>query len=278
MNEGLSRRRTVLITGASSGIGYEFAKLFAHEGYDLVLVARTEEGLSTLARELEEKYRIIARILPKDLGIASSAEKIHQECLRESFSVDVLVNCAGFGLSGGFCETDLATEVSMIQVNVVTLTQLTKLFLKDMVRKGEGKILNVASIVAFLPGPYMAVYYATKAYVLSFSEALAEEVRDKGVTVTALCPGPTRTRFYERGGITRSKRSIGRFFRVSDAEKVAEIGYLGLMCGKSVVIPGFRNQLMCAAMRVAPRSLITKMVQRLNEDRAVSRLVESEDA
>jgi hypothetical protein len=263
MSNQSERAKTALITGASSGIGLELAKLFAKEGYNLVLVARGRETLTELSNGFEEKYQIRCKIIAKDLSSPSAPEEIHAELQRELVKVDALVNCAGFGASGFFSEIDWLKEMNMIHVNLVALTHLTKLFLGEMLQRRDGKILNVASTAAFQPGPLMAVYYATKAYVLSFTEALGEEVKGSGVIVTALCPGPTRTRFQEIADMSNS-----RLFRsgvVLDAETVARIGYEGLINQKRVVIPGLINRLLALSVRIMPRTWVTKITRRMNE-------------
>jgi short-subunit dehydrogenase len=255
--------KTALITGASSGIGLELAKLFAKDGYDLVLVARGRQSLTELSKELEKKHKITTKIIAKDLSSSSAPEEIHAELQRESVLIDALVNCAGFGASGSFSEINWPIEMNMIHVNLVALTHLTKLFLGEMLQRQDGKILNVASTAAFQPGPLMAVYYATKAYVLSFTEALGEEVKGTGVTVTALCPGPTRTRFQEIADMSNSR--LFKSGGVLDAETVARIGYEGLMNKKRVVIPGLINRLLAIGVRITPRTWVTKIARRMNE-------------
>jgi short-subunit dehydrogenase len=190
--------KTALITGASTGIGFEFAKLFAADGYNLVLIARDEQKLREIAGSLPSKFNISVKIYPKDLSVTGDIEKLVRQIREDVGTIEVLVNNAGFGLSGAFVDTDLARELEMIQLNVVSLVIFTKLWAKEMVQRKGGKILNVASTAAFQPGPLMAIYYATKAFVLSFSEALAEELKERGVTITALCPGPTATQFSKR--------------------------------------------------------------------------------
>jgi len=262
----MSERRTALITGASSGIGYELAKLFARAGYDLVLVARSVEPLQRVARELTEGCAgaISVRIIAKDLALPTAAREIVAQLHADTVRMTVLVNNAGVGTYGPFAQADLPMEEAMMQVNMVTLTQLTRLVLPDLLQAGEGYILNVASTAAFQPGPLMAIYYATKAYVLSFSEALANELRGTGVSVTALCPGPTRTAFQERAHMTRSRLASGR---IMDATTVARIGYRGLFQRKTIVIPGPGNALLALAVRAVPRGLVTRVVRRLHERR-----------
>ncbi|MDZ8051362.1 MAG: SDR family NAD(P)-dependent oxidoreductase [Aulosira sp. ZfuVER01] len=262
MNEG-QRQKTALITGASSGIGYQLAYIFARNRYNLVLVDKQEEKLNEMAAEFPEKFGIFVKTLVKDLSISTSPEEIFIELQQVSIKVDVLVNNAGFGTYGVFAETDLNTELKMLQVNIVSLTHLTKLFLKDMVAQRYGKILNVASVAAFQPGPLMAVYFATKAYVLSFSEAIANELEDTGVTVTTLCPGPTATAFQQSAAMEESK--ISSVNRMMDTETVAKIGYRSLMANKTVVVPGLRNKILAESVRFTPRNLVTKVVKSMHE-------------
>jgi short-subunit dehydrogenase len=254
--------KTALITGASGGIGYELALLFARDGFDCILVARSHDKLNALAARLESEFRVKTLVLPKDLSKATAVDEIHEEVSAASMQVDVLVNNAGFPVFGLFTETDLDTELQMLQVNVVALTQLTKLFVRGMIERRSGRILNLASTAAFEPGPLMAVYYASKAYVLSFSEALANELHGTGVTVTTLAPGPTRTGFQKRGRLEDSRLVQGD---IADAPSVALAGYRGLMAGKTLVIPGFANKLIPLIVRVSPRGMITRVVRRMQE-------------
>lgn len=262
--------KTVLITGASAGIGREFAELFAREGYHLILVARRAQALRKLADSLQREHHISVRTLAKDLSRPETPGEIYRELTEDSIAIDVLVNNAGAGVSGLFKETDLAAELSTIQLNLTALTHLTKVFLLDMVRRGAGKILNVSSTAAFQPGPTMAVYYATKAYVLSFSEALAEELGGTGVTVTCLCPGPTLTEFQARAGISGIRLLK---FRTMDAAAVARRGYEGLMKGRALVIPGFFNRLFAWGVRFFPRRLVTRAALWLHQRSERARLL-----
>jgi len=256
------RKQTALITGASGGIGYEFAKLFACDGYNLVLVDKKGQKLAEIAEEFQQKYGILVKIIAKDLSIPISAEEIFTMLQQESIKVDFLVNNAGFGSYGFFHETDLTTELQMLQVHVVCVTHLTKLFLKDMVKQGYGKILNVASTAAFQPGPLMAVYFATKAYVLSFSEAIANELEGTGVTVTTLCPGPTASGFQYTAEMEKAKSASS--WRIMDSETVAKMGYRGLMANKTVVIPGLRNKILATSVKFAGRKQVTKIVRNMH--------------
>ncbi len=258
-------KKTALITGAASGIGYQLARIFACNDYNLVLVDRLGLKLTEIAVKFQEEFGIHVKTIVKDLSISTSPEEIFTELQQAAIKVDVLVNNAGFGTYGLFNETNLTTELEMLQVNLVCLTHLTKLFLKDMVKQGEGKILNLASAAAFQPGPLMAVYFATKAYILSFSEALANELEGTGVTVTVLCPGSTESAFHERTGMADSKLLKGK--RMMDAETVAKIGYRALMEGETVVIPGLLNKLMAKSVGFIPRKLVTKIVRNMQEDK-----------
>jgi len=254
--------KTALITGASGGIGYELALLFARDGFDCILVARSHDQLNALAARMESEFRVKTLVLPKDLSKAGAVDEIYEEVSAASMPVDVLVNNAGFPVYGLFTETDLDTELQMLEVRVVALTQLTKLFLRGMIERRYGRILNLASTAAFEPGPLMAVYYASKAYVLNFSEALANELHGTGVTVTTLAPGPTRTGFQKRGRLEDSRLVQGN---IGDAPSVALAGYRGLMAGKTLVIPGFSNKLIPWIVRVSPRGVVTRVVRRMQE-------------
>jgi short-subunit dehydrogenase len=254
--------KTALITGASGGIGYELALLFARDGFDCILVARSQDKLNALAARMESEFRVKTLVLPKDLSKPSAVDEIYEEISAATMPVDLLVNNAGFPVFGLFTETELKTELEMLQVNVVALTALTKLFLRGMLERRYGRILNLASTAAFEPGPLMAVYYASKAYVLSFSEALANELRGTGVTVTTLAPGPTRTGFQKRGQLEDSRLVQGE---IADARSVALAGYRGLMAGKTLVIPGFSNKLIPWIVRVSPRRVVTRVVRRMLE-------------
>ena len=254
--------RTALITGASSGIGLELAHLFARDGYRLVLVARNRGALRALGDDLQSRYHIPVRISPKDLAHPASPIELRSELQEAGIVLDVLVNNAGFGLSGAFLDTDWDTEAEMMQVNIVALTHLTKLFLPQ-IRAREGKVLNVASVAAFLPGPFMNVYYASKAYVLHFTEALAEELEGSGVTVTCLCPGPVRTNFQQRAHLGEA-RTLNSPLLVG-VHEVARIGYEGMQQGKRVVVPGWKNRLSVETLRLSPRNLATKMVRKIQE-------------
>lgn len=258
----INQRKTALVTGASSGIGAALTRLLAADGYNLVVVARSRKTLETLAEELTRTFGVQVVVLPQDLSLPHAPEEIVAALEQASIQVDVLINNAGFATYGLFAETSVVAELEMMQLNMVALTHLTKLLLPGMLARRAGKILNVASTAAFQPGPLMAVYYATKAYVLSFSEALANELRDSGVTVTALCPGPTRSGFQQRAQMEDSRLVSGQ---IMDADTVARVGYQGLIGGRTIVIPGFQNRALAFAIRLLPRNLVTRMVRTAQE-------------
>jgi short-subunit dehydrogenase len=255
-------KRTVLITGASSGIGLELARVFAAHNYDLVLVARNEARLHEVAHELKTRHRCEVRVLASDLSQSTAPLAIYDQLQRDRIHVDVLVNNAGFSTYGAFTVTDLKTELEMLQVNIVALTHLTKLFMPAMLQQRRGRILNVASTAAFQPGPLMAVYYASKAYVLSFSQAVGEELRGSGVTVTALCPGPTASSFQQRAAMQKSKLMSGIMM---DARTVAVEGYRGLMRSQPVVIPGRHNRFFALLSKLLPGKAVLQIVKRAQE-------------
>lgn len=255
---------TALITGASGGIGYELAKLFARDNYNLVLVARSTDKLAQLAAELEKAYKIRATVVTADLAQSRGPDQVFAATQQAGIEIDVLVNNAGFGQFGLYVDTDLNEELQQLQLNITSLTHLTKLYLKPMVQRGRGRILNVASTAAFQPGPLMAVYYATKAYVLSFSSALSNELQGTGVTATCLCPGPTTTEFHKRAAMDASTIMKAPFM---DAKSVAEIGYRAMLKGKSVVIAGAMNWLVAQSTRFAPRTWATAIARKIQEDR-----------
>jgi short-subunit dehydrogenase len=258
-----SASQTALITGASFGIGLEFARIFAREGYNLVLVARSADRLRQLASELENNHSSRSLILATDLTEPGASAYILDQTTRAGLQVDVLVNNAGFGQYGMFAENDLEQCLRQTQLNVTTLTHLTRLYLPVMIKRRSGRILNVASTAAFQPGPLMAVYFATKAYVLHFSEALANELNGTGVSVTCLCPGATATEFHKRANAT-GQRLLK--FGSMDARTVAEAGYRAMVAGKPVVISGFKNWLLAQSIRFSPRMLVTAIARKIQAE------------
>ncbi len=253
-------RPVALITGASSGIGESLAHQFARGGYDLVLVARREARLHDLSTALARSNGARAAVIVADLADPATPSTIVSRTQDLGIELDALVNNAGYGVQGAFAATPERAELDMVRVNVTALVHLTKLFLPAMIRRRRGKILNVASAAAYFPGPFMAGYYASKAFVLAFSQSLSEEVRGTGVSVTALCPGSTATEFSH---IARNRESGLRRLSMS-AESVARAGYNGLMAGKSVVIPGIGYRLAIFGTRFLPSRLIAAGVGWLN--------------
>jgi uncharacterized protein len=260
----MTERKTALITGASFGIGLELARIFAREGHNLVLVARSGDKLRQLAGELEKSHGARSLILAVDLTEPGASAYVLDQTTRAGITVDFLVNNAGFGQYGFFAENDLEECLRQIQLNVTTLTHLTRLYLPEMIERRCGYILNVASTAAFQPGPLMAVYFATKAYVLNFSEALANELAGTGVTVTCLCPGATATEFHKRANATAM--NLLRMGTM-DAQTVAEDGYRALMEGKPLVISGVKNWLIAQSVRFSPRRLVTAIARKAQESK-----------
>ena len=256
-------RPVALVTGASSGIGRELSRVLAREGHDLVLVARRRPELQELADELTSHYGTTSTVVTADLATPEGPRQVFDAVTAAGMDIDVLVNNAGFGGSGRFTETDAGHEQRMVAVNVVALTDLTKLFLPPMTQRRRGRVLNVASTAAFQPGPFMAIYYATKAYVLSFTEAIAEELVGTGVTATALCPGVVPSGFQDTAGISDSApllHSPG----VKSAQFVAEAGYDGMIHGRRVVVPGTLNKIGVQSLRIAPRRAVVTVIRRLH--------------
>lgn len=251
-----TKNQNALITGATSGIGYELAKIFAANGYDLIIVARHEETLQKTADELKQQFGISVETIAKDLFKKENAFALHEELKSANRQVDVLVNDAGQGEYGEFTETDIYRELDIIQLNIVSVVILTKLFLKDMIVRGEGKILNVASIAGKVPGPLQSVYHGTKAFVHSFTEAVREEVKDKGVTITSLLPGATDTDFFKKAGMQQAK--IVKEGKLDDPAKVAQDGYDALMSGDDMVISGLKNKMQVGMSNVMPDSMVAK--------------------
>jgi short-subunit dehydrogenase len=253
-------QKFALITGATHGIGYELAKLFAQNQYNLVIVARSQDELEQRANEFRQQFGITVLPIAKDLFKVQSAFELYDEVKAQGIEVDVLVNDAGQGQYGKFVDTDIQRELDIIQLNVVAYTILTKLFLQDMVARNQGKILNVSSIAGELPGPWQAVYHGTKAYVTSFSEAIRSEIKDTGVTITLLLPGATETDFFNKADMQTSK--MVQEGDLADPAKVAKDGYDALMEGKDKVVSGFKNKVMVAASNLMPDSMVADQMNK----------------
>ncbi|MGC2657126.1 MAG: SDR family oxidoreductase [Bryobacteraceae bacterium] len=254
---------TAIVTGASTGLGREFAHLCAESGYDVVLIARSQKLLEELAAAIRQSSGRAARVLVTDLSQPQAPRQIVESLAAENETAEVLINNAGFGLLGPFAELDEAEQMGMIQVNIGALTDLTRLILPGMLARRKGKILNIASTAAFQPGPLMAVYFATKAYVVSFSSALHNELRGSGVTVTALCPGATKTDFDKRAGMGKTK--LFAKAKLMEARTVAEIGMRGMNRGKALVVAGILNGLMVSGTRLVPRQFAAGMARKMLE-------------
>ena len=257
-------QKTALVTGASAGIGRELARLAAKDGHDLVLVARRRDRLAELSAELTAAHGVQVTLIDTDLSDHAAPAAIAERLRTEGKAVDFLINNAGFGTCGPFAQAVLDREVEMIHLNIRALVQLTHAFLPGMVARRSGRILNVASVAGFVPGPYMATYYASKAFVLSFTEALACELSGSGVTITASCPGPTKTEFSEVAGNARTQLFSNS---VAQAAPVALHAYRAMMAGQVVAIPGLLNKLIAQSTRISPRSWLRAIAARLNRDR-----------
>jgi short-subunit dehydrogenase len=255
---------TALVTGASGGIGKELARLCAQDGMNVVLIARSKSALHELATELEAKYKITAIVLVKDLSLPNAANDIFNEIVARNISVDVLINNAGFGLVGAFSDCSFDDTLKLISVNIVALTELTRCFLPSMIERRKGKILNIASTAAFLPGPFMAIYYASKAYVLSLSEALSEELKGTTISVTALCPGPTLTGFIKSAHAEKLNLFNRGSLSKMTAGPVALIGYRAMQQGRRTVIAGWYNNIMLFFIAFVPKSILLKISRYLN--------------
>ncbi len=262
----LNPSETVLITGASSGIGFELAKLFARDGYGLVLNARDPERLNQAAKQIESRSGGPVLTAACDLSRPGGPLEISRILKEKKIEPDILINNAGYGIYGSFEKTDPARELEMIQLNILSLTHLTKLFLPAMLRKGRGKILNVASTAAFQPGPLMAVYYATKAYVYSFTRALKRELTGRGITVSVLCPGPTRSNFQDTAGIDKRIKLFQT--TLMTPAQVAAIAYRKFKNGREVIIPGLVNQIFALGSWLMPEGLVIEAVHFLQKSKA----------
>jgi uncharacterized protein len=254
-------KETVLITGASSGIGLELARCFATDGCRLILLARNREALEKLAEELRRENKIEAIVLPADLALPETPKRIFEKLSAQKISVDVLVNNAGFGTHGAFLEMSLPRQLEILQVNIAALTELTGLFLPGMIHRKRGGILNVGSVAGFVPGPGMTVYYATKAFVLSFTEALSEELLGTGLSISVLCPGPTESNF---GNVARGQKVRQIKTSKMSAETVAIYGHRAFRNGKITAVPGLQNKLFVFLNRIFPRWLPRKIVKFYN--------------
>lgn len=250
-----------MITGASAGIGAELAHLFAADKHDLILVARREEKLEEIAKTLQDKHGVEVHVFASDLGVPGAAHELFEAIEEKGLEVDALVNNAGIGQNGPFAKSETGTLATMLHLNITALTELTRLFLPAMIARDRGHIMNVGSTAGFQPGPGMAVYYATKAYVYSFTEALVEELKDSKVTITNLAPGATNTEFQDRAGIADTLLFAAG---VMDAKSVAKAGYQGMLSGTSLVVPGIKNKVGAKTAHLVPRPVIRKLVSKIN--------------
>ena len=254
--------KTALITGASSGIGKALASEFAGDGYNLVLAARGVAKMQALAEEIQKRYKVTVTVIGADLETNDGAARLHADIKARGITLSALANNAGYGTFGEFLQSALSPELAMMQLNMNTVVSLSKLFLPDLIAT-QGKLLNTASTAAFQPGPYMAVYYATKAFVLSFSEAIAAELEGTGVTVTALCPGPTASGFQDKADMHDSALVKGK--KLPTSEEVAAAGYRAMQRGQRVFVPGAMNWIMAQSVRFTPRNMVTMMVKMMSK-------------
>jgi uncharacterized protein len=254
-------KKTALVTGASAGLGMELASLFAADGHDVVVVARRRDKLDELAAQIKSKRAVDVHVLAEDLARPGAAARIMEELQRRGLEIDFLVNNAGFGGTGAFAERELAREIEMIQVNVVTLVELTRLLLPAMIARKSGRVLNIGSTAGFVPGAFMAIYYASKAFVNSFTEALSVELDGTGVTATVSCPGATATEFAQVAGNDKTPLFKSR---VMGAREVAEDAYRAMLRGEPLAVPGFMNKLRIASLRLAPRGMARNVAANMN--------------
>lgn len=259
-----THHKHVLITGPTSGIGYELAKLFAKDGYHIIAVARSRKELDQTASELQLAHDTVVHTFEKDLFKPEAANEVYEEIKAKGFKIDVLVNNAGHGLYGEFTATDLRKELDIIHLNIISLVTLTKLVLKDMVKRGEGRILNLSSIASKSPGPWQSVYHGTKAFVQSFTEAVREEVKDSGVIITALLPGVTDTDFFRKAGMESSK-AVQDESKMADPADVAQDGYNALMAGSDMVVSGFKNKIQVGMNGITPDSKLAHITGKSQE-------------
>lgn len=264
MSNRIKVGQRVLITGASFGLGHELSKLYARDGYDLVLVARSADKLEQDAQVLRQRYGVEVKVIAKDMATPTAARELYEALKLEGVTIDVLVNNAGFGTYGRFCDTELASEEREIQLNAVTPTQMCKLFMQDMIARGRGHIVNMASMAAFMPGPYMTIYFATKAYLFSFSESIGYELKGSGVKVTVVCPNVVDTKFQETAH--NKAALIGGRIRsmMVAADKAAAQIYNEIQQGREVVIPGASNKFTVALIRLLPHKLILPVIAFIN--------------
>jgi uncharacterized protein len=258
-----TKQQFALVTGGTSGIGYELAKLLANDGYNLVIVARTESDLQRVSKEIAQQYGVEVRTLSKDLFDRENAFAVYNELVSQNIQIDILVNDAGHGNYGEFIDTDIRKELSIIDLNVSSLVVLTKLFLKDMVARGDGKILNLSSIASKASGPWQSVYHGTKAFVQSFTEAIRSELKDSGVTITALLPGATDTDFFRKANMLDSK--IVQEGKLYSAADVARDGYKALMSGDDMVVSGLMNKVQVAMASVTPDAMAAEKMKKQQE-------------
>lgn len=257
-------KKVTIITGASSGIGLELAWILARNNNHLLLIARSKEKLQKLSQDITEKYQVSVDYLIKDLSRADSAQEVFNYCQENNLQVDILINNAGFGDFNLFINGDIKKQLAMINLNIYTLVYLSHLFLPNMIKQGHGKIMNIASTAAFQPGPLMSVYYASKAFVLHFSEAIANELKPNNITVTTICPGPTASNFKQTANLDNSRLMKKR--KLPSAKMVAEFAYKAMMKGRVVAIYGFKNYLLTKLVNIMPRSIVVKIVRKLQEE------------
>jgi short-subunit dehydrogenase len=254
--------KTALITGASLGIGLEFARVFAAQKINLVLVARSEDKLNELADELRKAHGVTVKVIAADLSNMDEVQKVYDTCVADKIEIEYLINNAGFGDFKNFSDSNWSTIEGMMDLNIKSLTKLCHLFIPAMKKRGSGKILNLASTAAFQPGPGMAVYFASKSYVLFLSEALHKELEGTGVSVTCLCPGPTESGFVKAASMEESNLFKGK--KIATSKEVAEFGYKAMMKNKMTVIHGFLNRIMASSVGLVPRKLVLAMVKKIN--------------
>lgn len=252
--------KTVLITGASSGIGKEMAYIYAENNYNLILVARRKENLEAIKNDIEQKHQNAVEIFDIDLSKTDSAEKLYKKVSEKELKVDVLINNAGFGIHGQFKKTDMEWEESMLILNMVTLTKLTKLFVKDMLKAGSGNIINIASTASFQAVPNFSTYAASKAYVLHFSEAIAHELKDDNIKVTVICPGTTKSEFADVANVDQKY-----FSKAPTSKELAEFTFKAMKKGKVTTIHGLKNNLLVFSARTAPRKMVTAVAAKVME-------------